>query len=116
MLEVAFVVGLIAVLVGLGLAALFLSLSTLFVLGLGSIAAGFALGVPAGSYYHVLLYRYLAQRGPVPRSFYWRPTSLHEQLDPAEKRRVMPWFLIGGAGFGLIVLGCLIVMLAVLKA
>lgn len=116
MIEVAFVVGVLVLLVGFGLAALFLSLAQLLVLGVVCVVAGFCVGVPAGAYYHVKLYRFLATRGPVPREFFFRPTRFHAELEPAEWRAVVPWFAAGGAGFLLIVLGCVIVMLAVLKA
>jgi hypothetical protein len=80
------------------------------------IAAGFVIGLPAGTLYHLKLYRCLATRGPVPKSFWLRPTSLHQELEPTEWRGIAPWFLIGGAGFALIVLGCVVVMLGLLRA
>ncbi len=116
MLESLFVLGLIAVLVALGLCALLMPLELLFIVGLSCVAAGFCLGVPAGVYYHWKLYRVLVAQGPVPRSFWLRPTRFHEQLEPAEWRTIFPWFAIGGGGFLLIVLGCLVVMVAVLKS
>jgi hypothetical protein len=91
-------------------------LQMLFIVGLSCMLAGFGFGVPAGTYYHVKLYKLLALRGPVPRRFWFSPTRFHDQLEPAEWRTVVPWFAIGGAGFLLIILGCLVVMLAVLKA
>jgi hypothetical protein len=115
MLEALFVVALVAVLVLLGLAALFLSVEAIVVVGLVCIAAGFGIGLPAGIYYHVKLYRLLAARAPVPLRFWWQPTRFHELLEPAQWRGVLPWFVIGGTGFLLTVLGCVVVLVGVLK-
>ena len=116
MLEGLLVLGLLVVLVGLGLCALLMPLELLFIVGMSCVVGGFCIGVPAGAYYHLKLYRLLIARGPVPRSFWLSPTRYHDQLERTEWRTVVPWFAIGGAGFMLIVLGCLIVMLAVLKS
>jgi uncharacterized membrane protein len=116
MIEALLVFGVVGLLVLLGTGAYVLSIEALLIAGAACIAAGFAIGLPAGTLYHLKLYRCLAVRGPVPKSFWLRPTSLHAELEPTEWRGIAPWFLIGGAGFALIVLGCVIVMLGLLRA
>jgi hypothetical protein len=116
MIEALFVLGLLVVLVVLGLTALFLSLEAILIVGAACIALGLVVGVPAGTYYHVKLYRCVAARGPVPRRFWFQPTQYHPELEPAEWRGVRPWFLLGAAGFLLIVVGCLVVGLGVMRA
>ena len=116
MIEALLVFGVVGVLVVLGSAAYVLSLEALLIAGASCVAVGFAIGLPAGALYHLKLYRCVALRGPVPRSFWLRPTSMHPDLDAAEWRDIAPWFVLGGTGFALIVLGCVIVMLGLLRA
>lgn len=116
MIETLLVFGVVGLLVLLGTGAYLLSVEALLIAGAVCIGLGFSIGLPAGTLYHLRLYRSLAQRGPVPRSFWLRPTSLHQELEAAEWRAVAPWFVIGGTGFALIILGCVIVMLGLLRA
>lgn len=116
MIEALVVLVVVATLVLLGLAAFILTLEALLLTGAACILAGFLVGIPAGTLYHVRLYQRLALRGPVPRAFWLRPTSLHSQLEAAEWQKIKPWFLAGGSGFALIVLGCLVVMLGLMRA
>lgn len=116
MLEALLVFGVVGVLVLLGTGAYVLSIEALLMVGATIIATGFVIGLPAGTLYHLRLYRCLSLRGPVPRSFWLRPTSLHPELEPSEWSGIAPWFLIGGTGFGLIVLGCVVVLLGLLRA
>jgi hypothetical protein len=116
MIETLLVLGVVGLLVLLGTGAYVLSIEALLIAGGVCIAAGFAIGLPAGTLYHLKLYRCLAIRGPVPKSFWLRPTSLHQELEATEWRSIAPWFVIGGTGFALIVLGCVIVMLGLLRA
>jgi hypothetical protein len=116
MIEALAVLAIVAALVLLGLATFVMSVEALLLTGVGCVAAGFLLGLPAGTLYHVKLYQQLAKRGRVPRSFWLRPTSWHAQLEAAEWRAIAPWFVAGGTGFALIVLGCLIALLGLLRA
>lgn len=69
----------------------------------GCVAICFVVGAVAGLGYHVVLHRALA---PLPRGWWWSPTRLHERLDSDQRRRVMPWFVVGAAGFVGSLLGC----------
>ena len=116
MIEALIVFGVVGLLVLLGLAVFALTVEALLVAGAICVGLGFLLGLPAGTLYHLKLYRSLALRGPVPRSFWLRPTALHALLRPEEWRTIAPWFVTGGTGFALIVLGCLIVVLGLMRA
>ncbi len=77
---------------------------------------GLVLGLPAGFYYHVALYRCLAGKGVLPRRWWWSPVRYHKHLSAHERTRVMPWFFAGGAGFVLILIGSAVALLGVFLA
>ena len=70
------------------------------------IAAGFAVGLPAGLGYHIRLGRVLAAAGRLERRWWLRPTDFHDSLTDAERRSILPWFRVGAAGFLLVTSGC----------
>jgi hypothetical protein len=74
-------------------------------IGLGTLLLGLVMGVPTGFWYHVILYRTLAARMPLPRKWWVSPADLHRHLTNAERRRIKPWYRIGGVGFVLSVVG-----------
>jgi len=80
------------------------------VAGAWLVAVGLGAGVPAGAVYHALLRRALLARGALPKGWIWRPIGLNRELTTAERRRVMPWCWIGGAGFFAVVAGQLLVV------
>jgi hypothetical protein len=81
--------------------------------GAGVLAVGLTVGVAAGGVYHVALFRALSPHGTLRPGWWWRPTSLHERLSPALRRRVMPWFYAGAAGFFVALAGCALVLVAI---
>ena len=78
----------------------------LFGAGLALVGLGLAVGVPAGFYYHLRLWRALRPRLELGAAFWLHPVSFHPQLTDAEKKRVMPWLYLGGAGFIVALVGC----------
>ena len=116
MAEALIVLSVVVLLLGFGLMAALLPLETLLAIGAGLVALGLFVGLPAGTYYHVRLYRCLEAQGGVPRDFFWHPTRYHADVPRAESRKFMPWFIAGAAGFVLILLGCAIVMLGVMRS
>ena len=74
-------------------------------IGLGVLLLGLVMGVPTGFWYHVILYRSLSTRIRVPRKWWLAPSALHPRLTEAERRRIKPWYRIGGVGFVLSVIG-----------
>jgi hypothetical protein len=108
--------GILGALVG---AAMLVSLAPwwwLFGGGMGLMALGFLVGVPAGFWYHVLLYRALAPRGALGRVWWLHPTGLHGALTDGEKRRLMGPFKVGAVGFGLVLLGCVLFAVGALRS
>lgn len=110
--EALFVLVALLLLVAIGVAQMVLSLSALVTVGLLCIVVGGLLGLPAGLYYHVVLYRCLQELGGAPRGWYWHPTRYHRRLDRSQMSGVRLWFTLGGAGFGLMILGCIITGMA----
>ena len=77
---------------------------------------GLATGVPTGLWYHVALYRTLRPRGPLPARWWLHPVPLHARLLREERRGVLRWFVIGGLGFGFVVIGCLVTVFGLVTA
>jgi hypothetical protein len=78
---------------------------SLFIVGIVMTAAGMVVGVPTGLVYHVQLYRVLRARNKLAKGWVWRPFEYHRHLDRRDRRRVMPWALVGGLGFLVVVVG-----------
>jgi hypothetical protein len=99
------------VLIGIATAGVTLLLSSvltsalLTAVGLGVLLLGLALGLPTGFWYHVVLYRVVSAKAPVPRAWWLAPARLHRHLTVGEERRIAPWYRVGGAGFLLAVAG-----------
>jgi hypothetical protein len=79
-------------------------------------SVGLAAGVPTGFWYHVSLYRALRARGPLPARWWLHPVPLHSRLREDERSGVLRWFVLGGIGFGVVVIGCGTVVLGLLVA
>lgn len=114
MAELAVVLGPLLLLMGFALMAMWVPLPIIAGAALSLMSIGLLVGVPGGLYYHVLLRRALLQRGPLPRGWYWHPQQHHDELEQARVRKLMPWFWAGALGFGLIVLGFVLAVAALL--
>ncbi|HWR97917.1 MAG TPA: hypothetical protein VN317_05785 [Candidatus Methanoperedens sp.] len=86
----------------------------LFLSGAAAILLGLVAGIPAGIVYHALLFRALAAHGSVTPRWWWHPTRLHASLPAAARRPFLPWFRAGAAGFLLAIVGCILVLAALL--
>jgi hypothetical protein len=115
MTEALVVFGVVIGLVLLGTLAVLVPVELLAIIGASCIVAGFLLDVPADAYYHYVLYRCLASRGPVPSDFIWHPTRFHAELQRDELRRIRPWFVAGALCFAMIMLGSTIILLGFLR-
>src|SRR6185312_3271710 len=104
----------LALLAVVALVAIYVPLIWLAGAALSLMAVGFAFGVPSGLYYHVLLRRALLRRGELPKGWYWSPQTHHEALNDAERTQVRLWFVLGAAGFALIVFGFLLSVLTLM--
>lgn len=76
--------------------------------GMAIVGFGFAYGLPTAAVYHWLLYRSLVRVGRLPRRWWLSPPAHHGLLPAEDRRPVFLWGAIGGSGFGVIVLGLLV--------
>jgi hypothetical protein len=114
MAELGIVLAPLLLLVAFALAAMLVPLPVIAASAATLMASGLLVGVPSGLYYHVLLRRALLRRGALPRGWYWNPQAHHDDVDLASVRTLMPWFWLGALGFGLIVLGFVVAVAALL--
>ncbi len=114
MLEATLVIAAVG---SVGLVILLATLLTAPVLILGAIGVlllGLVVGVPTGFWYHVVLYRIVSSKLPVPRRWWVSPSALHVHLTDAEERRIRLWYRLGGIGFMLSMVGGLAAIAALL--
>ncbi|MBI5507601.1 MAG: hypothetical protein HY903_02495 [Deltaproteobacteria bacterium] len=71
---------------------------------------GLLVSIPGGLVYHVRLRQALAAGGAVPRRWWLHPTDHHKALAPDLWRKVRPSFVAGAAGFGVFLLGALLIV------
>ena len=113
MAEIAVAFGVVLVLLVVAVGGDFPHADLLLGAGAGVLALGLIVGVAAGVVYHAALFRALSPLGILRPGWWWRPTSLHVHLPPALRRRVMPWFYVGAAGFLVALAGCAVVLAAI---
>jgi hypothetical protein len=116
MLELGLVLGVLAGVVG---SAALLALAPwwwLFGGGLALVGLGMLVGVPAGFFYHLALYRMLRPRALLKRGWWLHPTGLHAALSADELHRLRGWFFLGGGGFIIALAGCLFVAIGALRS
>jgi hypothetical protein len=81
--------------------------------GLAAIVLGLIISIPAAVLYHLRLYEALNKRDALDAGWIWHPTRFHDRLLADERPAVMIWFSIGAGGWGLTLLGCALVALAI---
>jgi hypothetical protein len=84
-----------------------------FGLGVGLVALGMAIGVPAGALYHLQLFRAVR---PTNARWWLHPTGLHDRLSDGSRGGVMRWFRIGAVGFVIAIVGCAMVAVGALRS
>jgi hypothetical protein len=104
--ELWLVVALMMALAVGGLLLPLLSWTAVLELGVLGVVLGLALGIPTSLVYHARLARVLRARGELPPRWWLSPTRLHTRLRGAERRAVLRWFFLGGAGFVITLAGC----------
>lgn len=75
---------------------------------------GFAVGLPPALVYHLRLRAALQRRGRLVPRWWLEPARLHRHLEGDDRRRVIPWFVAGAAGFVVVVVGCGLIVLGAL--
>jgi len=116
MIEILLVLSTVVAVGALGLMTTMLTPRLMTELGFWMLMVGLMTGVPAGLWYHVVLYRALAHRMTVPPRWWITPVALHPQLAQEDLARVRPWFRLGGIGFALSLAGGLAAMAGLLLA
>lgn len=84
--------------------------------GTSATVVGLFGGGLAGFVYHLALRRELMRLRADTRGWLWSPVAQHDALDEAGKRRVLPWFRTGAAGFFVCVAGIGMVVVAALRS
>jgi hypothetical protein len=110
MVELLMVLALVACLV----AATIVGWTSLFMAGALATGVGLLFGVSTGLWYHIVLARALIAAQAHTARWWLRPESLHDRLDEASRRRVMPWFYAGAAGFVVTVVGLVLLTLGII--
>ena len=105
MIEILLVLGALVAVGALGVLATVLTPALMTELGLWILLGGLVTGVPAGLWYHVVLYRTLARKMPLPATWWLAPVALHPHLAPHEYTPIKPWFMLGALGFTLSLVG-----------
>lgn len=116
MLEALVVFGVLAAVVVACILTVTVHWAVLILAGIGLVLLGTLVGVPTGFWYHVRLHAHLAPRGELPPRWWVSPVKHHEKLRHDERDDVLRWFYVGGAGFMVIIAGCVLMLLGVLVA
>jgi hypothetical protein len=112
MVELLVVLALLIGLVGTPALVAVASWEVTFGVGLSLVVLGMAVGVPAGAYYHLRLWRALK-----PTGLWWlHPIPLNRQLQPADRGPVLRWMRIGAVMFGVIIIGLVLTVVGVVRA
>ena len=84
--------------------------------GAATTAVGLAFGVATGLWYHVALARTLSPVNALTPRWWLQPVPLHAKLDADGRRRVLPWFYAGAAGFFVTVVGMALIALGIVAS
>lgn len=87
----------------------------LVIAGAWIVAAGLAFGVPTGLVYHVALHNSLVRAGTLPARWWLRPTAFHPRIPTDDRGWVLAWCSAGAAGFGVTVLGMLVMAVGAVR-
>jgi len=79
------------------------------------ILVGLVGGGGAGIIYHLALRDALVRLRADTRGWLWSPVARHRELDEQGRRRVLPWFRLGAAGFVVCVAGIGMLAVAILR-
>ena len=114
MAELALTILVVASLVMLTILPRIVSMGGLLATGGVCIALGLIFGLPVALYYHIRLFRGLHRLGASTERWWVDPRPLQKVLPEREQRMLTRIFWVGGAGFLLSMLGCILLGSAVL--
>jgi hypothetical protein len=112
MLEAAVACGLLLYLLVLAVP----GIELLVMAGIVVTLVGLVGGGGAGLVYHIVLRNALLRLGAETHGWLWSPVSRHAALDESARRKVLPWFRLGAAGFFVCMVGIGMIAVAVLRA
>lgn len=98
----------------LGTLSTIVSTSLLLRLGFWCLGIGLAVGLPAGFWYHLVLYRTLSKSGPAPKKWWLSPSDFHPKLTDNELASIKPWYFLGALSFAVALAGGLTAMVGML--
>ena|SRR5205085_12664411 len=116
MLEITLLLGALALIGSIGYLATVVTPDLVLTIGIVLLVGGLLEGVPTGLWYHVVLRRMIAAKGPVPPRWWLNPSKLHPALTAEEHRRVRFWFALGGLGYLIAVAGGVAAIVGMLVA
>ena len=90
------------------------SMGGLLAVGALCVGVGLVLGLPVALYYHLRLFRGLHRLGASTERWWVDPRPLQQALPEREQQVLTRLFWIGGAGFLLTMVGCVLLASAVL--
>lgn len=114
MLEITLVIATVVAVGMVGFLTAILTPRLMTAIGLAMLVLGLLVGVPTGFWYHVVLYRFVSAKMPLPHKWWLSPSDLHVHLAESELSRMKPWYVIGGIGFVLSVAGGMAAMAGLL--
>ena len=114
MAELILSIGVVASLAMLTVLPRVVSMGGLIATGAVCIVLGLVFGLPVALYYHLRLFRGLHSLGASTHRWWVDPRPLQRALPEQEQRLLTRLFWVGGAGFLLTMVGCVVLASAVL--
>ena len=114
MAELALTFLIVAALVALTILPRVVSIGGLLAVGAVCIVVGLVFGLPVALYYHVRLFRGLHGLGASTDRWWVDPRPLQKVLPESEQRLLTRIFWVGGAGFLVSIVGCIVLAMGVL--
>ncbi len=114
MIETLIAIGIFLILVVVAVSGEFVHWRLLLIIGASSVGIGLAVGVVVGICYHLALYRALAPTGLLGSRWWWRPTGYNDLIPSPRRQVVMWWFYAGVTSMIVIMVGCALVLAAIL--
>jgi len=80
-------------------------------LGIALASVGLLLGVPAGCYYHFLLFKTKNSVNLKIKRWWVTPHQYHKYFPEEERKVLKKWFFVGALFFNIIIAGCILIFI-----
>ena len=114
MREILVAIGIVSGLGGLAALPNVVAPNTLVLVGAELVVAGFVFGVPLSIYYHLKLWREVKGLPKTHVRWWIDPRPLHDALSPEKARWFTRLFTAGATGFGLCIIGAVLIAVGAL--